>query len=259
MGSRRAAVVLLLLVLPLGAAACGGGKKSSSTTTTSASSPLDAVRAAAEKTAKAGTMQLALSAAATGSTTVAVAGAGGFDTANHTGKLHLHFSTSGISGTLDVVLSGTDLYVSSPLFSLTLPAGKSWIKLDLTKGASAAGVDLSSLLSQDPSQALDALESASSVVAVGTVKLGSIVATHNTATVKKASGSTKAGGVYNVWVGQDGYIHRVRTTIAGTSGSSTGVVAATSTLSGFGQPVTVTVPPASQTVDSNGSIPGLGG
>jgi hypothetical protein len=51
----------------------------------------------------------------------------------------------------------------------------------------------------------------------------------------------------------------VRTTIAGTSGSSTGVVAATSTLSGFGQPVTVTVPPASQTVDSNGSIPGLGG
>ena len=133
MGSRRAAVVLLLLVLPLGAAACGGGKKSSSTTTTSASSPLDAVRAAAEKTVKAGTMQLALSAAATGSTTVAVAGAGGFDTANHTGKLHLHFSTSGISSTLDVVLSGTDLYVSSPLFSLTLPAGKSWIKLDLTK------------------------------------------------------------------------------------------------------------------------------
>ena len=52
------------------------------------------------------------------------------------------------------------------------------------------------------------------MVAVGTVKLGSIVATHYTATIKKASGSTKAGGVYNVWVGQDGYIHRVRTTIA---------------------------------------------
>ena len=161
MGARRAAVVLLLLVLPLGAAACGGGKKSSSTTTTSASSPLDAVRAAAEKTAKAGSMQLALSAAATGSTTIAVAGAGGFDTTNHQGKLHLHFSTSGISSTLDVVLSGTDLYVTSPLFSLTLPAGKSWIKIDLTKGAKAAGVDLSSLLSQDPTQALDALENAS--------------------------------------------------------------------------------------------------
>ncbi len=165
MGARRAAVVLLLLALPFGAAACGGGKKSSSTTTTSASSPLDAVRAAAEKTAKAGSMQLALTAAATGSTTIAVAGAGGFDTTNHQGKLHLHFSTSGISSTLDVVLSGTDLYVSSPLFSLALPAGKSWIKLDLTKSAQAAGVDLSSLLSQDPTQALDALESASTVVA----------------------------------------------------------------------------------------------
>jgi len=139
MRARRAGVVLLLLVLPLGAAACGGGKKSS-TTTTSASSPLDAVRAAAEKTAKSGSMQLALSAAATGSTQVAVAGAGGFDTANHKGKLHLHFATSGISSTLDVVLSGTDLYVTSPLFSLTLPAGKSWIKIDLTKSASAGSV-----------------------------------------------------------------------------------------------------------------------
>jgi hypothetical protein len=258
MRARSLGVALLLLVLPLGAAACGGGKKSS-TTTTSASSPLDAVRAAAEKTAKAGSMQLALTAAATGGTTVAVAGAGGFDTANHQGKLHLHFSTSGITSTLDVVLSGTDLYVSSPLFSLTLPSGKSWVKLDLTKGASAGGVDLSSLLSQDPAQALDALENASTVVAVGTVKLGSIVATHYTATIKKASGSTRAAGVYNVWVGQDGYIHRVRTTIAAT-GSSTGVVTATSTLSGFGQPVAVTVPPAAQTVDStNGSIPGLGG
>jgi hypothetical protein len=259
MRTRGLGVALLLLVLPLGATACGGGKKSS-TTTTSASSPLDAVRAAAEKTAKTGSMQLALTAAATGSTQIAVAGAGGFDTANHQGKLHLHFSTSGISSTLDVVLSGTDLYVSSPLFSLTLPSGKSWIKLDLTKGASVGGVDLSSLLSQDPAQALDALENASTAVAVGTVKLGSIVATHYTATVEKASSSTKAAGVYNVWVGQDGYIHRVRTTIAGGSGSSTGVVTATSTLAGFGQPVTVTVPPASQTVDStNGSIPGLGG
>ena len=259
MRARRLAVVLLLLVLPLGAAACGGGKKSSATTSTS-SSPMDAVRAAAEKTAKSGSMQLALTAAATGSTNVAVAGAGGFDTTNHEGKLHLHFSTSGISSTLDVVLSGTNLYVSSPLFGLVLPAGKSWIKLDLTKGAKAGGVDLSSLLSQDPTQALDALQNVSSVVAVGTVKLGSIVATHYTATIEKASGSAKAAGVYNVWVGQDGYIDRLRTTIAATSGSTTGTVTATSNLSGFGQPVTVTVPPAAQTVTStNGSIPGLGG
>jgi hypothetical protein len=51
----------------------------------------------------------------------------------------------------------------------------------------------------------------------------------------------------------------VRTVVAGSAGSTTGAVTATSNLSGFGEPVTVTVPPASQTVTSNGSIPGLGG
>jgi len=51
----------------------------------------------------------------------------------------------------------------------------------------------------------------------------------------------------------------VRTVVAGTAGSTTGAVKATSNLSGFGESVTVTVPSASQTVASSGSIPGLGG
>jgi hypothetical protein len=258
MRGRRIAVVLLLLALPLGAAACGGGKKSSTTT---ASTPMDAVTAAAKKTAEAGSMKLGLTAAATGGTNVAVAGAGGFDTSKHEGQLHLHFRTSGISSTMDVVLSDNKVYLRSPLFSLLLPTGKTWIELDLRKGATAGGIDLGSLLAQDPSQALDALQSLSTVTEVGTVQLGGVSATHYTATVKKTTnGSTTAGGAYDVWVGDDGYIHRVRTTVAGGSGSTSGAVAATSTLSGFGKPVTVTVPPASQTVvSSNGSIPGLGG
>jgi hypothetical protein len=257
---RRVALVLLLLVLPLGAAACGGGKKSSSTTTAS-SSPMDAVSAAAQKTAKAGSMRLTIRAATVGSgTSVSVAGAGAFDTAKHEGTLHLHFATSGIASTISAVLDGTDLYIRSPLFSLLLPSGKTWIKLDLTKGAKAGGVDLGSLLSQDPSQALDALQSLSNVTEVGTVQVGGVSMTQYKATIKKSSGSTKAGGVYDVWIGDDGYIHRVRTTVAGTSGSGSGAVAATSNLSAFGQPVTVTVPPAAQTVTSTtGSIPGLGG
>ena len=92
------------------------------------------------------------------------------------------------------------------------------------------------------------------------MQLGGVSTTHYTATVTKSSATTNAGGVYDVWVGDDGYIHRVRTIVAGSSGSASGAVHATSTLSGFGDPVTVTVPPASQTVVStNGSIPGLGG
>ena len=179
-----------------------------------------------------------------------MAGAGGFDTSKHEGQLHLRFQTSGISSTMDVVLSDNKVYLRSPLFSLLLPTGKTWIELDLSKGATAGGIDLGSLLAQDPTDALDALQSASTVTEVGTVQLGGAPATHYKATVKKTSGSTKGGGVYDVWVGDDGYIHRVRTIVAGSSGSASGAVAATSTLSGFGDPVTVTVPPASQTVVS---------
>ena len=161
---------------------------------------------------------------------------------------------------MDVVLSGDKVYLRSPLFSLLLPTGKTWIELDLSKGATAGGIDLGSLLAQDPTQALDALQSLSAVTEVGTVQVGGVSATHYTATIKMTSNSAKVGGVYDVWVGDDGYIHRVRTIVAGSSGSVSGAVHATSTLSDFGEPVTVTVPPASQTVVStNGSIPGLGG
>jgi len=258
MRARRPAVLLLLLALPLGAAACGGGKKSS-TTTTSASSAAAAVKAAAEKTAKAGGLKLALSvASASTGARIAVAGAGGFDTTKHAGKLHLRFATGGISGTMDVVLSGTDLYIHSPLLSIALPTGKTWIKVDLSKSAKAGGLDLSSILSQDPTQALDAIENASTVTQVGTLQMGGATWTRYHALVSQ-SGTTKVGGTYDVWVGDDGYVHRVRTVLAAASGSSAGAVRATSTLSGFGETVTVTVPPASQTVTSTGSIPGLGG
>jgi hypothetical protein len=67
------------------------------------------------------------------------------------------------------------------------------------------------------------------------------------------SSGTAAAGVYDVWVGSDGYVHRVRSVVAATSGTK---VTATSTLSGFGDPVTVNVPPAASTYTStNGTLP----
>jgi len=156
------------------------------------------------------------------------------------------------------VLDGTDVYLSSPLFGIFLPTGKSWIKIDLTKSGTVAGVDIGSLLSEDPTQALDALQkNVTGVTKVAAAQLNGASATHYKVAVTKTA-RTKAG-VYDVWVGDDGYIHRVRTTVA-SSGSTAGAVTATSNLFNFGKPVTVTVPPASQTVIStNGTIPGLGG
>jgi hypothetical protein len=258
---RKVAIVAALIALPLGVAACGGGKKSTSTTTASATSAKEAVQAAAKKTLDAGTMRIAVRAGtATSSEKVLVAGTGAFDTPNHKGELHLHFTAGPIASTMDVVLDGNDIYLRSPLFAILLPAGKSWIKLDAAKAGTVGGVNLSSLLSQDPSAALDALaNSTTSVTEIG-IAHGGTAATVYRAHASGSAGATRAAGVYTVWVGSDGYIHRVQTNAAATSGSKAAHVIATSTLSGFGDTVDVTVPPASQTVTSaNGSIPGLGG
>jgi hypothetical protein len=259
---RRAAMVVALVALPLGATACGGGKKSATTTTTSATSAKETVQAAAKKTAAAGTMRIAVRAGtATASETVVVAGTGAFDTPNHKGELHLHFTAGPISSTMDVVLDGSDIYLRSPLFSIVLPTGKSWIKLDAKTAGKVGGVDLSSLLSQDPSAALDALaNSTTSVTQIGIAHGPGAGATVYRAHASGSAGGTNAAGVYTVWVGSDGYIHRVRTNAVAASGSKAAHIVATSTLSGFGDTVDVTVPPAAQTVTStNGSIPGLGG
>jgi hypothetical protein len=251
---RRLGIALALIALPLAGAACGGGKKTTTTTTVSAASAKQAVQAAAEKTAKAGSLKLVLSASTTAAgAPVVVHGGGAFETSAHQGKLHLSFSAAGIQSTADVVLDGTTLYLRSPLFSLTLPAGKSWIKVDLRKGAKAAGVDLSKVLAQDPTQTLDELKGATTVTEIGPAQVGGVSATRYRAHVSANTAGTAAAGVYDVWVGSDGYVHRVRTVVAATSGTK---VTATSTLSGFGEPVTVNLPPQARTYTSTtGALP----
>ena len=78
-----------------------------------------------------------------------------------------------------------------------------------------------------------------------------------TAAALKATGATF--GPVDVWVGSDGYVHRVRVPTSGSASGQTAKTTLTMTLSGFGGQVRVSVPPASQTVDaSKVSIPGLG-
>lgn len=250
---RRVAVAVALLVLLVAASACGGGK-TTSTPTVSAASAKQAVRDAAEKTADAGSLKLVLSAGTTAAgAPVVVNGGGAFDTSAHKGKLHLNFTAAGIASTANVVLDGTTLYLHSPLFQFSLPTGKTWIKVDLQKGAKAAGVDLSKLLAQDPAQTLDELKGVTTVTEIGPAQIGGLSATRYRAHVSSNAAGTAAAGVYDVWVGSDGYVHRVRTVVEATSGTK---VTATSTLSGFGDPVTVTLPPQASTYTSTtGTLP----
>ena len=245
---RRAAVALLLL--PLALAACGGGGSKSGSG--SASTPLDAVKAATTKTLAAGSETIKLTIqGSTGGQSLSMTGTGAIDTKTLGGTMHLSLDAGPIATTFDEVFTPKFVYVKSPLLSGQLPAGKSWIKVDATAAAKASGVP-STLMSQNPADELKKLQDLKSATKVGTDSLG----THYTATLdtSKLPASVKKTGVggYDVWVGADGYIRRIK---VGASG-----VSVTVDFTDVGKPVTVTPPPASQVYEtSNGSLPGLGG
>ena len=236
---RRLAALVLLVPL---AAACGGGSK---TSTASAAAPVDAVKSAAQKTYNAGSESLALTANVDASgQSVALSGKGAFETKTARGSLQLDVNATPITTTIDEVLVGTAVYLRSPLLAGSLPGGKTWLKLDLTK-LRVSGIDLQSLLAQDPGAELKRLRALESATKVGTDQIG----THYK--VQATTGSIRD---YDVWVGGDGYIHRVVVAQASPK------VSATIDLSKFGTKVTAAAPPAAQVYESkNGSIPGLGG
>jgi len=239
----RRALLLAALVLPL--AACGGGSKSSSSQT-----PADAVKSAAQKTYAAGSEAMALTATVDAAgQSVALSGSGVFDTKGSKGSMSLSVHAGPIATTVDEVLAGTAVYLKSPLLAAALPGGKTWVKIDLAK-VHLSGVDLQSLLAQDPSAQLKTLENLKSATKVGGAEqVGGVSTTHYRVQTAQAAFPS-----YDVWVGDDGYIRRVQVA----QGSPK--VSVTVDLSKFGEKVAATAPPASQVYTSkNGTIPGLGG
>lgn len=239
---------LVIAVIPLVLAACGGGGKK--TSAGAGTSNTSAVESAAAKTVNAGSEKLTLQAIAmAGGQRVTVTGNGAFDSKKRLGSLHVSFSAGSISSALDEVLSGTQLYLKSPLLAAGLPAGKTWLKIDLAKVANA-----SVLADQDPSQALTYLRTLKSVKLVGKDATGThYSATIDTSKLPSVVAAQLGNATYDVWVGTDGYVHRIKLVTAGST-----KVTATSNLSDFGTAVNVTVPPASQTFTTT-KIPGLGG
>ena len=247
-----------LLALPFAAAACGGSKNSSGTATLP-DDPAAAVKGAAAKTAQAGSEHLAIAGRIVASgQTVTFKGSGDYDTKKHLGSLSADFSVGGLNGSLEEVSSGKDAYVKSDLLGALTPGGKPWVKLDLAQAAKSQGVDITSFLSQDPTQALAQLQGLSNVQKIDTQIAGSHT-THYRAgfDVPKAKGAAAAGtGHYDIWIGEDAYVHRLKAVV--TAGGATSTV--TTDLSAFGEPVSITLPRAADTYDSTKTpIPGLGG
>lgn len=267
----RVAVALSLVALPL-VAGCGGSKSSSTTGGEMTAAGVSAtVQSAVRKTVQAGSEHLAITAAVSSTgQSVTLSGSGDFDSKLHRGTLHANVSFHGVETSIDEVLDGTTAYARSPLLTALLPAGKTWLKIDLTAAGQALGIDTSVLAAQDPAVALEQLKALQGAHEVGSATVGGVATTRYRGTIdvsKLPAGSAgvlgQAGatlGPADVWVGDDGYVHRARLTTTTTSSGRTSKTVVMTTLSQFGESVQVSVPAASETVDaSKVSIPGLGG
>jgi hypothetical protein len=165
-------------------------------------------------------------------------------------------------------------YMHMALLDRRLPAGKSWVKLDVGALAKKAGIDLSKLQqgdSADPAKMFSYLRRAAVPTVVGHETVGGVATTHYKMTIdlrRLAAAETDAtareslqraiqlSGVSSypaeAWVGGDGYLRRMRITIPQGTADATRTVATMTMaeeLADFGADVRITVPAASSVAD----------
>jgi hypothetical protein len=224
-------IAVSFIVLPLALAACGGNE---ARVLREQLTPRASVQQAANRTAAATSAHLTFS----GSGTVngereSLTGTADFDLANGRGSFHADVPEY---GAVDLVLDRNTAYVRAPFLKLLLPAGKTWLKLDGKLRRS-----LPKSVPQDPKQALARLKKLADVRKVGEEEIDGVTTTHY-------HGVARGQGTFDVWIGNDdGYVRRVSAKDSGQGANGDVVI----TLSDFGEPVTVTPPPASETADAS--------
>jgi hypothetical protein len=277
---RRGLVICALAAAASLTAACGGG---------GAGNALQSVASAATKTAGTNSakfhMDLAETVGPIGPLHFIADGVS--DNTSHSADMTMDLSSiaslAGQSGSAGdwkahVVLDGSG---TSPVLYLQLPAldkylnGKTWVKADLGALAQKSGLSLQQLFqaagSQDPTKALQMLESVGNVTKVGTATIDGVDTTEYSGTidVKKVAAllgpaQSKALAQANVstipidvWVGSDGLVRRIHENFSYATGGAQTTTDLTVDLSDFGTKVSVQPPPADQTADI-GALKGLG-
>jgi hypothetical protein len=193
--------------------------------------------------------------------TISLTGSGDFDDSARRGEMTVTATTV----SLDEILDGTTVYLRSPRFTSELPAGKSWIKIDLQKAGKSLGLDFNAMLSQqNPTDALARLEHTGKVAKIGSETIDGVSATHyrTTIDISKLPQGDKIEqlvhphfGPLDVWIGSDGFVHRFRMDYTATE-QSVGLVHTlmTVTLSDFGEHVNVDVPSDDQVLDETNAV-----
>jgi len=255
--ARKAAVLPLLCVVAFVAAGCGASSKESFTA-------LELVSQAVSKTTTTDSAKVHL---AITSSAFTVTADGVADNASHTARM-----TVGTAGRKAVVvLDETTVYVKlPPALTKLVPGGKPWVKLDLAQLSKLKGVDLAQLLQavgqQDPTQALQLLQSVGNVREAGHEQIDGVDTTKYTGTLdpQKIAATFAGTGLatilgqigatpipVSVWIDGDGYVRKLDESLHA-GGADVQIEA---TLSDFGTNVDVTPPPADETTDLAALLP----
>jgi hypothetical protein len=206
--------------------------------------------------------------------------AGAFDTA--TGSARISFKLANPSGlgsiSFAAIVDGKSntLYLHFPLLTRLAGTKKPWVKLDL--GKAAGGLDLGPLLQADPATQLGLACALRGTHRVGTASVRGVPTTHYRALIDYAQAAQCAPGSarrdlrglgkqlqgakavpLDAYVDAQGYVRRLAIDLAARTGKTPVRAALTIDLSGFGQPVNVTPPPASQVASLKNLSLDLGG
>lgn len=233
-------------------------------TTAEAANP---VVAAAKRTAEARSsvfdMQMRVGA---GGTSIAIA-ANGAMRGQDSAKMTMRMRGGGVNAAIDMLMlreaGRLVMYMRSPTFRATLPAGKTWMRLDLDLAAAKLGLDYSELI--ETSRTLGPLEHG----IVSTTRVGTATVAGKSTTRYKALIDTKRAAravpafakqlrtieragvrlprlTEDVWIGSDGRIRRVGLSFPFVQQGVRATSSMTMTFRAYDVPVTIAAPPRSQ-------------
>ena len=274
--SSRARRVSLLLAVAIGSVAVGaagcsgvGGTAAAPATHPAAPTPqqviLDAAHASNAATSVVGTMSATVTANGAGTTQLS----GTMQEQLRPSLLaevditSLTAAGQSVPGGMTEIVTPSAFYMKSGMFPASMTRGKTWVEIKLSD-LGVAGSALQSLMSQvnnsSPLSQTQLLTASKDVKKVGTGTVGGVPVTEYAGSVSLTQGLAKlpanlrsqlsaefaqAGlttGQFKVWIDGQNRMRKMVMTEAGTKVSET----ITMTVSSYNQPVTVTLPPASQ-------------
>jgi hypothetical protein len=261
-GLRRTARVVACAVLAVGLAGCGTAKKASDS---AHQSPVQLVRASYAKTVHARTARFSM-AMTTGGMVMHGTGATQFGPR----ALSMTMKVPQLGGAMQMRMVAKRLYMKLPASAgAPLPAGKSWLMLDLSKASgNPLAKAMSQMTGQSPDQSLGYLKSLKSVTPKGKATIRGVSTTHYRAVIdlkKLMSGNKlmkmgaqrirqatgKSTFATDVYLDPQGRVVRQQFAIpmANPSTGSKTPMKMQMDMFDFGKPVDIAAPPSKQTVN----------